>query len=95
MSTRALAEAIAIYRQALALDEQVSGHVAVDTAVHLNNLATALEDQGEPAAETSYRESLPIPLRCQRRAQRRFEPRTPYGPPGVLNTPDTGDRNRR
>jgi serine/threonine-protein kinase len=44
----------------LALDEQISGRKSVDVAIRLNNLASALEDQGDPAAEALYRESLAI-----------------------------------
>jgi hypothetical protein len=53
-------EAISTYRETLALDEEVAGHQSSDVAIHLNNLATAQEDIGDPAAEASYRESLAI-----------------------------------
>lgn len=53
-------EAVQTYREALAADGDGGG--SVSTAVHLNNLATALEDLGDPAAERHYRRSLQIRL---------------------------------
>lgn len=54
-------EAIALYRQVIALDRVTFGPDHVYVAVDLNNLAWALREKGDyAAAETVYREALPI-----------------------------------
>ena len=56
-----VAEAEALYREALEIDRKTIGEAHPDYAIRLNNLAGVVEDQGRYAeAETLYREALEI-----------------------------------
>jgi eukaryotic-like serine/threonine-protein kinase len=64
-----LPQAIQLYHEVLAIEEELAGKSAqtsqtgpptVQLAVTFNNLASAYEDAGDPAAETMYRRSVEI-----------------------------------